>query len=159
MINASDFSVFEIFKMRGAAEIAVDQLIKEGFEGADVSLLMPNADETKQFALEHSTLEPYLASEGMLERLGARGALGPLIAAGPIIGFLVGLSGAKRVGSVEVTGALLSMGISDSEAKECESALKAGASLVAVHTHSFREAVIAERILHHAELNETLYAI
>ena len=103
-------AAFGIYPSRSTAEIAVDQLISAGFSHDYVSVLMADNQGSKDFAAEKNTKAPEGAVTGVgvggtvggtLGLLAGIGALaipgvGPLIAAGPIMGALagVGLGGA-----------------------------------------------------------------
>ena len=103
-------AAFGIYPSRATAEIAVDQLISAGFSHDYVSVLMADNQGSKDFAAEKNTKAPEGAVTGVgvggtvggtLGLLAGIGALaipgvGPLIAAGPIMGALagVGLGGA-----------------------------------------------------------------
>jgi hypothetical protein len=86
-------------------------------------------------------------SLGLLAGIGALAipGLGPFIAAGPIV---AALSGSAVGGSVGlVIGALIGSGISEYEAKKYEAALKAGNTLISVHTDTDAEIKRAEEIM------------
>ena len=82
---------------------------------------------------------------GLLAGIGALAipGLGPLIAAGPIMGALSGLGAGGVVGGV--VGALVGSGIPEYEAKFYEGRLRDGNILLAVHTEN---ADIRKRVLH-----------
>ena len=131
-------AVFGIYKSEVAAEAAVDQIVAAGFSNSDVSVLMSDVDSTKEFAHEKSTKAPEGTATGVtaggvvggtLGLLAGIGALaipgvGPLIAAGPIMGALAGLGVGGAVGGV--VGALVGLGIPEYEAKRYEGRVKDG---------------------------------
>lgn len=96
-------AAFGIFPSRVAAEAAVDQLHAAGFSHDDVSVLMADKNSSKEFASEKNTKAPEGTTAGVLGGgtvggtlglLAGLGALaipgvGPLIAAGPIMGRLL----------------------------------------------------------------------
>ena len=98
-------AVFGIYKSRGAAESAVDQLKAAGFRNSDVSVLLPSTEGTKDFAHEKATKAPEGATTG-----AASGAV-----LGGTLGWLVG------------------MGIPEYEAKRYETFVRNGGILLSVH--------------------------
>jgi hypothetical protein len=68
--------------------------------------------------------------------------VGPLIAAGPIMGALAGLG---AVGGI--VGALIGMGIPEYEAKRYEGAVKDGGTLLSVHCDTSEEISAAKHAL------------
>jgi hypothetical protein len=138
-------SVFGIYRERSGAEEAVDALRGAGFRNSDVSALLPDNVGTKDFAHEKNTKAPEgtasgAASGGLLGGalgwLAGIGALaipgvGPLIAAGPIVGALAGVGVGGAVGGL--IGALVGMGIPEYEAKRYEGRVREGGILLSVH--------------------------
>src|SRR5580693_3413315 len=98
-------AVFGIYKNSSLAEQAVDRILKAGFSNNDISVLLPDAQSSKEFAHEKNTKAPEGTTTGVttggvvggaLGLLAGIGALaipgvGPFIAAGPIMGALAGL--------------------------------------------------------------------
>jgi hypothetical protein len=152
-------AVFGIYSNEAAAETAVDQVIASGFSNDDVSVLMSDIKGSKDFAAEKNTKAPEGATTGVgvggvvggtLGLLAGIGALaipgvGPLIAAGPIMGALAGLGVGGAVGGL--VGALVGMGIPEYEAKRYEGRVKDGGILVSVHCDSSEEVSRAKQIL------------
>jgi hypothetical protein len=152
-------AAFAIFRTRAAAESAVDQLIAAGFTNQDVSVLMSDQTGSKHFAAEKNTKAPEGTATGVgvggaiggtLGLLAGIGALaipgvGPLIAAGPIMGALAGLGVGGTVGGL--VGALVGMGIPEYEAKRYEGRVKDGGVLVSVHCDSSEEVSRAKDLL------------
>lgn len=140
-----DRAVFGIFNDRTSLERAVDRLKADGFRNSDISVLMQNAGETKDFAHEKATKAPEGATTGattgilgggVLGWLAGAGALaipgiGPFVAAGPIMGALAGAGIGGTVGGL--TGALVGLGMPEYEAKRYESTIKSGGMLLSVH--------------------------
>ena len=141
-------AAFAIFPTRAAAESAVDRLIAAGFSNQDVSVLMSDTNSSREFATEKNTKAPEGTTTGVgvggvvggtLGLLAGIGALaipgvGPLIAAGPIMGALAGLGVGGAVGGL--VGALIGSGIPEYEAKRYEGLVKDGGILVSVHCDS-----------------------
>ena len=154
-------AAFAIFATRSAAENAVDQLHAAGFSHDDVSALMADKQGSKDFAAEKNTKAPEGATAGVLSGgtvggtlglLAGLGALaipgvGPLIAAGPIMGALAGLGIGGAVGGL--VGALVGMGIPEYEAKRYEGRVNDGGILVSVHCENSEEVTRAKNVLKH----------
>lgn len=152
-------AVFGIYPNTSSAEIAVDHLVSAGFSNQDVSVLMADTDSTKEFAHEKNTKAPEGAAVGVttggavggtLGLLAGIGALaipgvGPLIAAGPIMGALAGLGVGTAVGGL--VGALIGLGIPEYEAKRYEGRVKNGGVLLSVHCESSEEIDRAKSML------------
>jgi hypothetical protein len=138
-------AAFGIYRDRAQAEIGVDRLLAAGFRGEDISALLPDNIGNKDFAHEKNTKAPEGTTTGavtggavggtlgLLAGIGALAipGLGPLIAAGPIVGTLAGLGAGGAVGGL--IGALVGMGIPEYEAKRYEGRVKGGEVLVSVH--------------------------
>lgn len=138
-------AVLGIYSSVSQAERGVDTLVQTGFSNADVSVLMPDKEGTKDFAHEKQTKAPEGATTGvatggviggtlgLLAGIGALAipGLGPFIAAGPIMGALAGLGVGGTVGGL--VGALVGMGIPEYEAKRYEGRVKEGGILLSVH--------------------------
>ena len=151
-------AAFAIFPSRVAAEEAVNRLHAAGFSHDDVSVLMADKQSSKEFASEKNTKAPEGTTAGVLGGgtvggtlglLAGLGALaipgvGPLIAAGPIMGALAGLGIGGAVGGL--VGALIGMGIPEYEAKRYEGRLNDGGILVSVHCESSEEVSRAKDI-------------
>ena len=152
-------AAFGIFPSHSAAEAAVDRLHAAGFSNDDVSVLMADRQGSKDFAAEKNTKAPEGTTAGVLGGgtvggtlglLAGLGALaipgvGPLIAAGPIMGALAGLGIGGAVGGL--VGALVGMGIPEFEAKRYEGRVKDGGILVSVHCDSSEEVARAKELL------------
>lgn len=152
-------AAFAIFPSRSAAETAVDNLTAAGFSNQDVSVLMSDKGGSQDFAAEKNTKAPEGTATGVgiggtvggtLGLLAGIGALaipgvGPLIAAGPIMGALAGLGVGGAVGGL--VGALVGMGIPEYEAKRYEGRVNDGGILVSVHCDSSEEVSRAKDLL------------
>jgi hypothetical protein len=152
-------SVFGIYSSVTQAERAVDALINGGFTNSDVSVLMSDNQGSKDFAHEKNTKLPEGTTTGVaaggviggtLGLLAGIGALaipgvGPLIAAGPIMGALAGLGVGGAVGGI--VGALVGMGIPEYEAKRYEGRIKEGGVLLSAHCDTSEQIDRAKAIL------------
>ena len=140
-----NLAVYGIYSHRSQAEAGVDRLIGAGFRKEDISVLMQNNAGTKDFAHEKDTKAPEGTTAGVIAGGAIGGAfglvvglgaivvpgLGPLLAAGPIIGALTGVGSGGIVGGI--IGALIGMGIPEYEAKRYEGHVKQGGILASVH--------------------------
>src|SRR3979411_2465718 len=138
-------AVFGLYRTQGDVEYAVDLLRAEGFRNTDISVLFPENQGTKDFAVQKNTKAPEGTATGAttgavvggtLGWLAGIGALaipgvGPLIAAGPIVAALTGVGVGGAIGGI--AGALVGMGIPEYEAKRYEGRVKEGGILLSVH--------------------------
>ncbi|MBO9666803.1 MAG: DUF3341 domain-containing protein [Bdellovibrio sp.] len=153
-------AVFGIFESRQSLEKCVSRLKAENFRNSDISVLMSDKGDTRDFAHEKETKAPEGATVGggagallggtlgWLVGIGAIAtipALGPLVAAGPIMAALAGAGAGAAVGGI--TGALVGIGIPEYEAKRYETYVKNGGILLSVHVDDGDWADKAERIL------------
>jgi hypothetical protein len=152
-------AVFGIYTTVGQAERAVDVLVLDGFSNADVSVLLPDSQSSKDFAHEKHTKTPEGTTTGavaggtiggtlgLLAGIGALAipGLGPFIAAGPIMGALAGVGAGGAVGGL--VGALVGMGIPEYEAKRYEGRVKNGGVLLSVHCDTAEEIKRAKDVL------------
>jgi len=152
-------AVFGIFKSRNQAEQTVDRLLASGFTNNDISVLLADQQSSKEFAHEKNTKAPEGATTGAttggaiggtLGLLAGIGALaipgvGPLIAAGPIMGALAGVGAGAAVGGL--IGALVGLGIPEYEAKRYEGHIKDGGILLSVHCDTSDDIKRAKELL------------
>jgi hypothetical protein len=154
-------AAFGLYSDRVQVEQAIDALLAARFRHEDISVLFPDNEGTKDFALEKSTKAPEGASAGvgaggaiggtlgLLVGIGALAipGLGPLIAAGPIMAALAGMGAGGAVGGL--VGALVGMGIPEYEAKRYDGRVRQGGILVSVHCDSSEWVGRAKDILKH----------
>ncbi|MDI1291970.1 MAG: hypothetical protein PSV18_04400 [Methylobacter sp.] len=138
-------AVFCIAQNTDQAESIVNDLITSGFSNNDISVLFPDKSSTQDFAHEKHTKAPEgvaiggsvgLGTGAVLGLLAGIGALaipgvGPLIAAGPIMGALSGAAVGAATGGL--AGALIGLGIPEYEAKRYEGKITGGNALISVH--------------------------
>src|SRR6185436_11912065 len=159
-------AVFGIYNTKAQVEIAVDEMKAQGFRNADISVLFPFNEGTKDFAIEKGTKAPegaaagatsgaviggtlgWLAGIGMLAIPG----VGPFVAAGPIMALLSGLGVGAAVGGL--TGALIGMGIPEYVATRFEGRIKGGCILLSVHADDSMWIQKAKKILEHTGAND-----
>lgn len=144
-MSSKNVAVYGIYRTPSTAEAAVDHLLARGFTNNNISVLLPDDASTRAFAHEKETKAPEGTATGVttggviggtLGLLAGIGALaipgvGPLIAAGPIMGTLAGLGVGGTVGGI--VGGLIGLGIPEYEAKRYEGAVKDGGVLLSVH--------------------------
>ena len=136
----------------------VDRLKMNGFSNNDISVLMPQSSDTKDFAVHNETKAPEGTATGVgtgmavgaglgwLAGIGALAipGLGPLIAAGPIMAAMSGAAAGGIVGGL--AGALIGMGIPEYEAKHYQDRVKSGYALISVHSDDSNETNKAKEI-------------
>jgi len=151
-------AVFCTVKTTTLASAVVDRLKAAGFHANEISVLAPNKEGTRDFAVDNETKAPEGAAAGVgtgallgggLGWLAGIGALaipgvGPLIAAGPIMAALTGAAIGGSVGGV--TGALIGLGIPEYEAKKYEGKIQGGHCLISVHAETSEEIEEAKKI-------------
>jgi hypothetical protein len=154
-------AAFGIYSDRRSVESGVDALRDAGFRNTDISVLFPENEGTKDFAVEKGTKVPEGAAVGATSGAVIGGALGwlagigalaipglgPFIAAGPIMGLLGGIGAGGVVGGV--AGALIGLGMPEYEAKRYEGRIKSGGILLSVHCDSSDWVKRAKSILEH----------
>ena len=138
-------AAFGIYRNQMDLERGVAELKAANFRNADISVLFPDNQGSKEFAHEKHTKAPEGATTGAttgalvggglgwLVGIGALAipGLGPFIAAGPIVAALAGAGAGGAVGGL--TGALVGAGIPEYEAKRYEGRIREGGILMSVH--------------------------
>ena len=152
-------SVFGLYPSAAQAERAVDSLVASGFTHADISVLLPDIQGSRDFAHEKHTKAPEGTTTGaatggtiggtlgLLAGIGAIAipGVGPFIAAGPIMATLAGLGLGGAVGGM--VGALVGLGIPEYEAKRYEGRIREGGVLLSAHCDTSAEITRAKDIL------------
>jgi len=152
-------AVFGIYSTRAEVEHAIEEMKQAKFRNADISVLFPENESTKDFAISKGTKAQEGSVTGAASGAVAGGALGwlvgigmiaipgigPFIAAGPIVAALSGVGIGGAVGGL--TGALIGMGIPEYEAKRYEGRVKNGGILVSVHADDSKWTKVAKEIL------------
>jgi len=142
---SKNIAVYGIYPNRPMVERAVEELKNAGFRNTDISVLFPDNEGNKEFAVEKATKAPEGATTGAgtgaviggalgwLTGIGllAIPGLGPFIAAGPIMAAIAGVGAGGLVGGI--AGALIGMGIPEYEANRYEGRIKEGGILLSVH--------------------------
>jgi hypothetical protein len=158
-MSGKNTAVFGIYKNASQADRAVDRILAAGFSNNDISVLLPEAQSSREFAHEKNTKAPEGTTMGVTTGGAVGGALGllagigalaipgvgPFIAAGPIMGALAGLGVGGAVGGL--IGALVGMGIPEYEAKRYEGRVKDGGVLLSVHCDTSNEITRAKDLL------------
>ena len=154
----SEKAVFCIINTESQACGIVEGLKAAGFTSDDISALFPDKRSTRDFAHEQQTKAPEGAAAGagtgallggVLGWLAGIGAIaipgvGPLIAAGPIMGLLGGAAVGGATGGI--AGALIGYGMPELEAKRYEGKVHGGNILLSVHTDDRDEVKRAKEI-------------
>jgi len=162
-------AVFGIVKSDVQASSVVEDLKNAGFSNNDISALFPDKKGTRDFAHEQNTKAPEGAATGAgaggllggtLGWLAGIGALaipgvGPLIAAGPIMGLLSGAAVGAATGGL--TGALVGYGIPELEAKQYEGKVKGGNILLSVHTDDGKQVSRVKDIFKNHNVEDVSY--
>ena len=162
-------AVFGIYRDEVAAGDAVDALQAAGFRNTDISVLFPENEGTKDFAVRKDTKAPEGTATGAttgavigggLGWLAGIGALaipgvGPLIAAGPIVAALTGVGVGGAIGGI--TGALIGMGIPEYEAKRYEGKIREGNILISVHAEDAKQRTRAKDVFELAGADDISY--
>lgn len=165
---ARNKSVIGTVESVAQAEDVVTTLHSRGFAADKISALFPDKRGSADFAHEHKTKAPEGAvagaasggiiggTLGLLAGVGALAipGIGPLIAAGPVLGALSGLAAGATVGGL--TGALVGLGIPEIEAKRYEGKIKGGNILLAVHVANSEQQSRAEEILENAGAHDII---
>ena len=152
-------SVFCLANDGSQAIRILNRLQAAGLGGENVSVLHSDRHGNRELSTENSTKAPEGATAGAgtgailggavgwLAGIGALAipGLGPLIAAGPILGALSGLALGGTVGGI--TGALVGMGIPEYEAQQYEARLKDGKVLISVHVENSDESSRVRKIM------------
>ncbi len=156
---STNIAVYGLYKNRSGIDEAVDALKRGNFRNTDISVLFPENQGSKDFAIDKGTKAPegavtgagsgavlggalgWLAGIGLLTIPG----LGPFIAAGPIMAILAGVGVGGTVGTI--VGALVGMGIPEYEARRYEGRIKSGGILLSVHCDSHEWVKRAKSIL------------
>jgi hypothetical protein len=155
----SNTAVFGIYRDTVGLSSGLEALRAAGFRNTDVSVLLSENAGTKDFVHQKETKAPEGATTGgttgavvggVLGWLAGIGALaipgiGPLIAAGPIVGMLAGAGAVGVAGGV--VGTLVGLGIPEYEAKRFEGRVKNGGTLLSVHCDSSDWVKRAKKVL------------
>jgi len=166
MMASKNIAVFGIYANQVSAEAAVETLRNAGFRNTDVSVLVPDNQGTKDFAIRKESKAPegaaaggltggmiggalgWLAGAGMLATIPGIGpGIGSLLAAGPILSLMAGVGVGGTIGGV--AGALAGLGIPEYEAKRYEGRIRKGGILLSVHSDNDEWAKRAKNILEH----------
>ena len=152
-------AVLGIYRTRAEVEQAVEALKVDGFDTADISVLLPDSAGAQSLGHVKGTKAPegdvagggtgaivggtlgLLAGIGVLAVTG----VGALIAAGPIMAAMAGAGVGGTIGGLG--GALIGLGMPEYEAKRYEGFIKDGGLLLSVHTDSAEQIVKAKKCL------------
>ena len=154
----SKTAVFCIATSRVEAERIIERLVAADFPYSEISVLMPETDSRHDIGHVKATKAPEGAATGaatggvaggVLGLLAGIGSLaipgvGPLIAAGPILGALSGAAVGATTGGI--VGGLIGLGIPEIEARIYDGKLKTGNYLISVHARDGKEVDRAKEI-------------
>jgi hypothetical protein len=140
------------------AQRIIDALRAKGFSNADISVLLPAKNFTRDVGYEKHSKAPEGTAAGASTGALLGGALGwltgigslaipgvgPFIAAGPIMAMLGGAALGGTVGGI--TGGLIGLGIPEIEAKQYEGKLRDGNILISFHAQNNSQAKQAEEV-------------
>ena len=159
-------AVFAIAKNLEHAQITIDNLLAGGFDDQEISVLGSDSTGNHSFGSVKETKAPEGATAGattggvvggvigLLAGLGALAipGVGPLIAAGPIMGALSGLGIGAATGGL--VGGLIGLGIPEYVAKNYNDRLQSGNFLISVHVDSSEEVTAAKKIFETSEASD-----
>lgn len=147
--------VTALFKDRGAAHSAVDQLMQAGFSQSNISMLMSEATRGREFTVTEETKAPEGAAAGaavggvlgaLVAAMVAVGSLAVpgigLVAAGPLVAAMAGLGAGGAAGGL--VGALVGIGIPEHEAKFFSEQVTGGGILVGAYVTDERAGMAKE---------------
>jgi hypothetical protein len=151
--------VFGIFHTHKQVERGVEDLTSAGFRGDAIAVLLPDRDNSRDFAHEKNTKAPEGATAGVTVggmiggTLGLLAAIGflvipeldPFLAAGPVVTTLAGMGAGGAAGGM--IGALVGMGMPEYEAKRFAGRIKDGGILFSVHCETAKEVERAKELL------------
>ncbi|MCA9628488.1 MAG: DUF3341 domain-containing protein [Myxococcales bacterium] len=153
--------VFGAFKTPAGAQSAVHTLESHGFLHRDISVLMTESARQHFATVQKNTKGPEGAAVGGVAG-GIIGAIAAgltavvtvavpgigLLAAGPLVAVLAGLSAGAATGGL--LGGLIGLGLSEHEAKLYEATIRGGGVVVAVDTRTSDETQRARNVLEEA---------
>jgi hypothetical protein len=165
-VNIMKKAVFCITQTNDQVERIVSELKDAGFSNNDISVLLPDKSTEYEAGHEKHTKSPEgtaiggtigIGTGAILGWLAGIGSLaipgvGPLIAAGPIIGALTGAGVGAATGGL--AGALVGLGIPEYEAKRYEGRIQGGNALISVHTETAEARSTVEDIFERANAED-----
>ena len=151
--------VFGIYQSESSVDSAVNALQAANFRNADISVLMPTKERTRNFVHEKNTKAPEGATTGAATGAVLGGGLGwlvglgvlaipgvgPFVAAGPIMAALAGVGVGGAFGGI--AGTLIGLGFPEYEAKRYAGFVKDGGILLSVHADDSEWSKRAKKIL------------
>ncbi|CAN5158093.1 hypothetical protein BH10PLA2_BH10PLA2_07720 [soil metagenome] len=145
MTAATMTNVVAVYRTRGQAEAAIDQLYHAGFTKEQVGILIPGEGEqqaiTKIDSQEETHANGAVAGAATGTVIGTiAGALamvlipglGPILTGGALMGVIAGAAAGAAVGSF--AGPFLAMGFTEEDVHRYQTDLRSGRTVVVVHT-------------------------
>jgi len=153
MASMTSIAVVAVFERRGQAVVAIDELRHAGFTHEQISFAAPG--EQPHPPDTPTEREEEQAADGAVTGAVTGGALGAMAGAavvaalpplGPILvgGVLLGLAAGAALGSF--AGPFIAMGLSEDAARQYDTDLRAGRTVVIVHTDQPEEVVRVLRV-------------
>lgn len=151
-----------MFRSRAAAERAVDDLQRLGYDSKDISVMMQNETRARDFAADTGTkaaegagvgagiggtlgaIVAALTATGSVAAVAATGGLAAPLVAGPLAAALAGAGAGGLSGGL--IGGLIGAGIPQGRARQYEMELNTGGILIGVNARN-RDTGELERIL------------
>ena len=138
-----------IFADKAQVELAVEEMKRDGFRNADISIMFAYNDETKTYVLAKTTEQSDAATDQGICRAEIGGALGWL--AGIEVLDIPGLGAFMAAGPIRasfgddrnsaiggLTGSLAATGIPENAARVYAVCIRAGQTLLSVHANDFK---------------------
>lgn len=148
MASITPIAVVAVFERRGEAVVALDALRHAGFTREQISFAAPgeapHAPDTPTEREEEKAADGAVAGAvtgGALGAMAGAAVVAALPAVGPILagGVLLGLAAGAALGSF--AGPFVAMGLSETAARQYETDLRAGRTIVIVHAAQPEEAI------------------
>jgi hypothetical protein len=147
MTTTTATSVVAVYRTRGQAEAAIDQLWHAGFSKEQVGVMIPGEGEhqatTKTERTEENSATGAVAGAvtgtavgtvaGALAMLLIPG-LGPILTGGALMGVVAGAATGAAVGSF--AGPFLAMGFTEEDVHRYQTDLRSGRTIVVIHADS-----------------------
>jgi hypothetical protein len=159
MGSPGTIAVFGIYEAAESTQAAFVDLVNSGFTSSDISILLPDNERTRAFAVEKNTRASESAADSASPAETAGSGVAPLailgelaipgvgrmIAGGPILATLMGVSVGGTLGGL--VGAFIGLGLPEFEAKLCEGAVRGGGALLSINCNAVEQVPNAKTCL------------